>query len=58
MVDVNYGENYAPFDWLFGTFAATEEEAVKLRDERTARKRKLGLRLDASDGAATADKTN
>ncbi len=41
MVDVNYGENYAPFDWLFNTFAATEEEAVKLRDARNARIRQF-----------------
>ena len=56
MVDVNYGENYAPFDWLFGTFAATEEDAVKLRAARTARKKTLGVTLDDSDevGAAAA----
>ena len=54
MVDVNYGENYAPFDWLFGTFAATEDEAVALRDARTARKKKLGVKLDESDAAAAA----
>ena len=49
----------APFDWLFGTFAATEEDAVKLRDARTARKKALGVKLDESDTAAAvkADKT-
>jgi len=50
MVDVNYGENYAPFDFLFNTFAATEEDAVKLREERNARIRKYKA------GAAEGDK--
>jgi hypothetical protein len=33
-------QNYAPFDWLFGTFAATEEEFQKIdkaRKERMAK---------------------
>ena len=49
MVDVNFGENYAPFDYLFGTFAATEEEAVALRNARIAAKRKFGVALEAGE---------
>ena len=26
MVNCNYGENYAPFDWLFGSFASDEDD--------------------------------
>jgi len=26
LIDCNYGENYAPFDWLFGTWAKDEED--------------------------------
>lgn len=42
--DLNYSENYAPFDNLFGTFAATPEEAeiliAKLRKDRKDTKAK------------------
>lgn len=27
--ECNYGENYAPMDWLFGTFAEDEEDFDK-----------------------------
>ena len=26
MVDCNFGENYVPLDWIFGTYAGSEEE--------------------------------
>ena len=48
-VDFNYGEGYAPFDWLFGTFAATEADADKLTEERLARKRKYKVDLSEDD---------
>ena len=35
MINVNYGENYAPFDYFFGTFAATEEDAAKIIEARS-----------------------
>jgi len=34
LVHVNYAENHLPLDWLFGTFAADEEEAMKSMQSR------------------------
>ena len=44
-MEVNFGENYAPFDWLFGTFAATPDEA----DRVMAGYRKSGATAATSD---------
>lgn len=57
MVDVNYGENYAPFDYFFGSFAATEEEASNLREERNARKRKFKVALTEAESTIVGRKT-
>jgi len=32
--DCNYGENYAPFDYLFGSYAADEADFEKLKEKR------------------------
>ncbi len=40
LVSVNYAESHVPLDWLFGTFAATEEDAVA-----SIKKRKMSKAL-------------
>ncbi len=37
LVAVNYAESHVPLDWLFGTFAATEEDAVASIKKRKMR---------------------
>ena len=39
-MDVNYGENYAPFDYFFGTHAKDEEDFDRLTARRQAAKKK------------------
>jgi sterol desaturase/sphingolipid hydroxylase (fatty acid hydroxylase superfamily) len=57
MVECNFGENYAPFDYFFGTFAATEEDAVALREARNERKRKFKVALNEAESTPVGQKS-
>jgi sterol desaturase/sphingolipid hydroxylase (fatty acid hydroxylase superfamily) len=48
-VEFNYGENYAPFDWLLGTFAATEDDAYAIVQERNKRAKQLGVKTEEEE---------
>lgn len=50
MREVNFGEAYVPFDWLFGSAAATPEDAKKLIDARIQKE------MDAKHAAAKKGK--
>jgi sterol desaturase/sphingolipid hydroxylase (fatty acid hydroxylase superfamily) len=56
MVEFNYGENYAPLDWLFGSFAATEDDAFAIVQERNKRAKQLGVQTEEEEHGMTETK--
>lgn len=54
LVDCNYGENYAPFDWLFGTFVANEAEFQALLAARESKSKSKAVEVEAPKSGSSS----